>query len=147
MKKLFVIASVAFAVAGLASCCDKGCKNEAPAEVEKTAYTGILPAADCDGIMYTLEVGGGQYDMIETYFSLDTAAYSGVREIASIKSAGSAEVVDNDGKSYLKLTPSIQDSAVKDIVFLQSSDSTLTMVSSDFELPSAPENYVLKVIK
>ncbi len=85
--------------------------------------------------------------MLETYISVDTASNAGVSQILSVKSQGTTEAVENDGKSYLKLIPSGSESAAGDILFLQSSDSTLTMVSSDFELPALPANYTLKLVK
>lgn len=151
MKKLFLMAVAAIAVLGMASCAGKQAATETTEEaatttVDKAAYTGILPAADCDGIWYTLQLNDGKYDMIETYFALDTTATVGISEIVSVKSEGSYETVDNNGASYLKLTPDVKDSAAQALFFL-AGDSTITMVNAELEAPATPDYYTLKEVK
>ena len=85
--------------------------------------------------------------MIETYFALDTTANLGINEILSVKSEGTYTTVDKNGFSYLKLTPSVNDSAVKDICFLNATDSTLIMLNDSLETPTAPDFYTLNAVK
>ena len=152
MKKLFFIATATIAILGMAACSGKKAADaEAAATdtitVAKAAYTGILPAADCDGVWYTLQLNDGNYDMIETYFALDTTANLGINEILSVKSEGTYTTVDKNGFSYLKLTPSVNDSAVKDICFLNATDSTLIMLNFSLKDPTATEIYTLNAVK
>ena len=82
MKKSMLIAAAGLFMVSMAACSgkkeNKEVAAETPAEVENTvnavAYTGVLPAADCDGINYTLslvfneEENGGTYQAAENYF-------------------------------------------------------------------------------
>ena len=151
MKKLFLVASAALAIAAVTAC--SGNKKVATDDAadsavttEKTAYTGVLPGADCDGIWYTLQLNDGKYDMIETYFALDTTATVGIDAILSVKSEGTYSTVEKDGASYLQLTPDINDSAAQAFYFAYG-DSTLTMVNADYEAPSTPDYYTLNQVK
>ena len=85
--------------------------------------------------------------MIETYFALDTTANLGINEILSIKSEGTYATVDTNGYSYIRLTPSVNDSAVEDICFLNATDSTLILLNEELETPTAPDFYTLKAVK
>lgn len=154
MKKLLFSACAALVLAGMAACSGKQAAADNTADetaAEKTAYTGILPAADCDGVWYTLQLNDGKYDMIETYFALDTTATVGIAEILSVKSEGDYTVVegegDNAGKTYLKLAQATDDSAAQTLYFLQATDSTLTMVNAEFEAPATPDYYTLNQVK
>lgn len=151
MKKLFFIATATVAILGMVACSGKKAAEtteaaETPA-TEKAAYTGILPGADCDGIWYTLQLNDGNYDMIETFFALDTTANAGINEILSVKSEGTYTTVNKGDFSYIQLTPAIKDSAVKDICFLNATDSTLIMLNEELETPTAPDFYTLHAVK
>lgn len=150
MKKLLFVATATIALFGMVACNGKkAAETEEAADTTavKTAYTGILPGADCDGIWYTLQLNDGNYDMIETYFALDTTANFNINEILSVKSEGTYETVEKDGFSYLKLTPSVEDSAVQDICFLNATDSTLILLNAELETPTAPDFYTLNEVK
>ncbi len=151
MKKLLFIATATIAILGMAACSGKkaaeATETADSTAVAKAAYTGILPGADCDGIWYTLQLNDGNYDMIETYFALDTTANLGINEILSIKSEGTYATVDTNGYSYIRLTPSVNDSAVEDICFLNATDSTLILINEELETPTAPDFYTLKAVK
>ncbi len=151
MKKLFFIATATIAILGMAACSGKKAAETTETAdttvVAKAAYTGILPGADCDGIWYTLQLNDGNYDMIETYFALDTTANLGINEILSIKSEGTYATVDTNGYSYIRLTPSVNDSAVEDICFLNATDSTLILLNEELETPTAPDFYTLTAVK
>ncbi|MDE6238885.1 MAG: copper resistance protein NlpE N-terminal domain-containing protein [Muribaculaceae bacterium] len=151
MKKLFLTATAAVALVSMVACSGKKTEvaedtTPATTTTEKAAYTGIIPAADCDGIWYTLQLNDGKYDMIETYFALDTTANLGIDELLSVKSDGTYETVVNNGTNYLKLTPSVNDSSASDYYFLNG-DSTLVLVNAEFELPSTPDYYTLNIVK
>lgn len=150
MKKLFLTVTAAVALVAMVACSGKKAEaTEENAEATattsvKAAYTGVLPAADCDGVWYTLQLNDGKYDMIETYFALDTAANAGINEILSVKSEGTVETLEKGGYSYIKLTPSTEDAA---ICFLNATDSTLIMLNADLETPAAPDFYTLNIVK
>ena len=149
MKKLFLTATAAVALVAMVACSGKKAEAteenaDATATTVKAAYTGILPAADCDGVWYTLQLNGDKYDMIETYFALDTAANAGINELVSVKSEGTVENLEKGGFNYIKLTPSTQDAA---ICFLNATDSTLIMLNAELETPAAPDFYTLNIVK
>lgn len=149
MKKFLLSMLAGAAVLGMASCAGKQAATETTDEaaattVEKAAYTGVLPGADCDGVWYTLQLNDGKYDMIETYFALDTTANAGINEILSVKSEGTVESLEKGGYNYIKLTPSTQDAV---ICFLNATDSTLVMLNADLETPAAPDFYTLTLVK
>ena len=150
MKKLFFTLTAAVALVAMVACSGK--KAEATEEAAapetttsvKAAYTGVLPGADCDGIWYTLQLNGDKYDMIETYFALDSAANGGINELVSVKSEGTVESLEKGGFNYIKLTPSTNDAA---ICFLNATDSTIIMLNADLETPAAPDFYTLNIVK
>ena len=148
MKKLLFVATAVIALFGMAACNGKkAAEAEEPAAeatAVKAAYTGVLPGADCDGIWYTLQLNDGKYDMIETYFALDTAANAGINEILSVKSEGTVETIEKGDFSYIKLTPATEDAA---ICFLNATDSTLIMLNAELETPAAPDFYTLNIVK
>ncbi|MDE5568500.1 MAG: copper resistance protein NlpE N-terminal domain-containing protein [Muribaculaceae bacterium] len=148
MKKLLFVATAVIALFGMAACNGKkAAETEEPAAeatAVKAAYTGVLPAADCDGVWYTLQLNDGKYDMIETYFALDTAANAGINEILSVKSEGTVETIEKGDFSYIKLTPSTEDAA---ICFLNATDSTIIMLNAELETPAAPDFYTLNIVK
>lgn len=148
MKKFLLSIIAGAAVLGIASCAGKQAAtettDEAAATTKKTAYTGILPGADCDGIWYTLQLNGDQYDMIETYFALDTTANFNINELLSVKSEGTVETLEKGGYNYIKLVPSTQDA---EICFLNATDSTLVLLNADLETPTAPDYYTLNLVK
>lgn len=143
------MAASVLALAGMTACNGKQAATEADetTAAEKVAYTGIVPAADCDGIWYTLQLNDGKYDLIETYFAVDTTANFGISEILSVKSEGDYSKVDNNGRSYLKFTPGVNDSAAQTLNFLVDTDSTIVMVNADLETPATPDYYTLKAVK
>lgn len=159
MKKTFCMAAAALAVLAMTSCgnCNNKCnKGE---KIDDLTYTGILPAADAEGIRYSLKLDydddknnmEGDYDLVETYLLSDSLAVAGVRDGASYKSEGDFTVVEQGGKKYLKLVKDQEDSntnAASNLYFEVSSDSTLTMVNSELQ-PAANSdlNYTIKLVK
>lgn len=148
-----VMALVAFA----------SCQNGAPRGDGKThdeVYTGVLPAADADGVRYTLKLDydddskdlRGDYDLVETYMMRDTLPGNGVTDVASFKSEGDFTSQVKDGMTYLKLVQDSRDSSAGStagpIYFLVESDSTLVMVNDSLQRSVIPDlNYTLKLVR
>lgn len=157
MKKTFYIAASVLAMISMAACSgnNRTTVNANPAGDEQV-YTGVLPAADCEGIRYTVALdydhddNDGDYKMVETYLAADTTSASGVKDLASYKSEGDFTVVTKDGKKYLKLVKDNKDSnadALSNVNFLVESDSTIVMVNADLEQSVTGLNYTLKLVK
>lgn len=142
---------------GKGSCkndCDANCKNLD----RDLIYTGILPAADTDGIRYQLKLDydddanytKGDYDLIETYIAADTTAVGGMKDLASYKSEGDFTVISENGKKYLKLIKDNKDSnpnASSPLYFEVANDSILTLVNSDLQRAESDLNYNLNLVK
>lgn len=156
MKKSILMAGVALLTLGLASCggnsCDKGAACDAKSDVD-VVYTGVLPAADCDGVRYTLLLDydnekDGDYTLVETYIQSDTLSAIGYKDLQSFVSEGDFTVEQQGGKSYLKLVKDVKDSAAGSIdtplYLLVDSESTLTLTNQDLEVSNTPGmNYTL----
>lgn len=155
MKKLFFIAVAGLSLA-LAACSGKKENKEAvaepaPAPAETTAnvvaYTGVIPAADRDGDMYALDLtyneegNAGTYQLTENYFTNDTTATEGYVITETYNYEGNFEVKTVDDKSYITL---YDNEAVAQANFLVDSDSTITMVNAQLEVPATPD-YTLTV--
>ncbi|MBD5290549.1 MAG: copper resistance protein NlpE [Bacteroides sp.] len=161
MKKTVYVAAAALAVLTLSACGNKTCNNGKCGRQgdRKELYTGVLPAADTDGIRYTLSLDydddhnftDGDYDLIETYIASDSTSFTGYRDLKSFKSEGDFTVSDNAGKKVLRLVQDVRDSqpgsTSTPIYFLVDSDSTLVMVNADLELPTRPGDYTLRLAK
>ncbi|MDE6832512.1 MAG: hypothetical protein K2J07_07260, partial [Muribaculaceae bacterium] len=89
------------------------------------------------------EGNGGTYQLTQTYFNTDSAATEGIAVIGEFNSEGTFKVTTNDDKSYITL---YDDSTVAQDNFLIDSDSTITMVNAELEVPTAL-NYTLSVVK
>lgn len=155
MKKSFYIASAAVAMLAIASCTsNKKAENQTTpqAEVEHVTevYAGILPAADADGIQYTLlleydvddNFAEGDYNLTETVLTADSTSTTGYVAGATTVSKGDFDVFTKDGGKYLKLT---DDANETDVMYFQvTSDSTIVMVNEELQQSVIPElNYTL----
>lgn len=115
-------------------------------------YTGILPAADCQGIRYTLSLDydddnnytDGDFKLVQTYINGDSIAPSGIKDVLSEKSKGDFRVTDNNNVKALTLTTKRGNAGT--MYFVQTNDSTLTMTNSNFDIPATP-GYTLKLVK
>ncbi len=159
MKKSILLATAAFAVLAMSACSgEKSCKGEACAKDggKDVVYTGVMPAADCDGVRYTLhldyddEMTDGDYKLVETYIQADTLSATGYKDLKTFASEGDFTVNKQDGKTYLKLEKDAKDSSALSIdtplYFVIDSDSTITMTNSSLETSSLPGmNYTLKI--
>lgn len=146
MKKIiFAFAICAFALGA----CNNGKSCNSAGQCgggdRKELYTGILPAADAAGILYSLELDydddhnytTGDYDLTETYLLSDSVAAGGKKDGSVFKTEGDFSVMEKDAQKYIKLMPEAKhstpnaDNSVR--YFLVSSDSTLTLVGSDLK--------------
>ena len=157
MKKTFFVSAAAVALLSLAACSgNKSASDQTVAEEtsKNVTYDGILPAADCDGIRYTLNLdyagdNDGSYKLDQIYLIVDKTVPSGYKDKASFKSEGNFAVESKDAKKYIKLTEAAKPDATPEVMyFLVDSDSTLTMVNADLEVSTSPGlNYTLKLEK
>lgn len=177
MKKTVFFAASVLALAGLASCSgnNKNCNNDStccnaencPAGTTfdhdgdmMQTYTGVLPAADADGVRYTLTLKydkddnfrEGDYGMIETFVVADSTATTGYKDTKSFRSEGDFTVGEKDGKKFLRLVQDVKDSQpgsnAGPIYLLADSDTTLTMVNAELQPAENSElNYTLTLSK
>jgi len=161
MKKIIYALGAAMVLFSMAACSETrngSCSKKKCCDDK--VYTGVIPAADAEGIRYTLKLDysddhnytTGDYDLLETYIVGDSASASGVRDAASFRSEGDFTVERKDGRSYIKLMQDVKDSSAGSnagpIYFLVDSDSTLTMVDAGLRLAATPGmNYTLKLAR
>lgn len=132
------------------NCSKNGACNKADMD---EVYTGVIPAADCDGIRYTLtldyddDAKDGDYKLVETYIQADSTSAIGYSDVKTFASEGDFTVNKKGDKTYLKLVKDQKDSqagsAETPIYFVIDSDSTITMTNADLEIPATP-GYTLK---
>lgn len=171
MKKFFnsvgyslpIVAALALITIGtlyLVSCSDqKVPKSDRNDDSEERLYTGLLPAADTDGIRYTLHLEydedhnfkGGEYHLIQTYLVEDTTQNMHTRDIHSSNAEGTFEQISGSGDDYalkyIKLTPDRNSNGDR-LYFLIESDSTLVLVDEQLKPSQNPQlNYTLRRVK
>lgn len=158
MKKTLFTAAAAFALLSLGACSNQNCSKGSCGDAgdKEEVYTGVLPAADADGIRYTLDLDfdddnnytDGDYDLVQTYLVSDTTATSGISDANSFKSKGDFTVAESNGKKYLKLVPDRKFTNAEPLNFLVESDSTIVLVGADLQPSATPGlNYTLKLVK
>ncbi len=160
MKKTMVLATAALAMLSMVGCSgNKSCKGEACTNKcdKDMVYTGVMPAADCDGIRYTLtldyddDARDGDYHLTETYLQADTLSATGYKDLATYASEGDFTISKQGDKTYLKLVKDPKDSSAEasdNLYFVVDGDSTITMTNSHFEVSEMPGmNYTLKLAK
>lgn len=158
MKKIFLMAGAALAMMSMVACCgdqksctaNSGCSND-----DDKVFVGVMPAADCDGVFYTLaldyddDATKGDYKMVEAYLQTDSLA--GLNVSASYASEGDFTVAKQGDKTYIKLVKDQKDSAAEasdNVYFIVDSDSQLTMANDSLEVSTTPGlNYSLKLSK
>lgn len=157
MKKIVFAAAVA-ALAFTACNSGNSCKSGNDGD-KNELYTGVLPAADADGILYNLSLDfdddhnftDGDYHLTETYLMTDTVrgkSFDG----RSFKTEGDFKVetrtVDGKEVKYLKLTPEAKESvgnASSDVLyFIIDSDNSITLTDAELSMPGDSLNYTLK---
>lgn len=169
MKKTLIIGLAALAAIGFTACCDKtdSCDKAAGkccTADQEVLYTGILPAADAQGTVYTLKLEfekehgctDGDYTMVETTLAADTVAASGLKEVATSYTKGDfrkeSKQVDGATVEYIRLLPDAKDAlgtpSASSMYFLVEEDGSLTMVGADLQKSVVSElNYTLTVVK
>ncbi len=155
---MFIIAAAALSMISMAACSGNKCGKDGNERADEL-YTGILPAADADGIRYSLKLDydddhndtEGDYDLTESYLVADSTATTGFRDDKTYTSEGDFKVVAKNGKKYIVLSKDAKDSnanATSSLAFEVTSDSTLLMVNENtFEAPadSTALNYTLRL--
>ena len=163
MKKTLLLMVVALGLVGAAGCSDKH-SGARPMSEPDAIFTGVLPAADADGVRYTLKLDydddrgnmAGDYDLVETYLVADSIQKSGARDANSFRSEGDFTVDEgsgtNAGKKFIKLVSDRRDSSAGSaegpLYFLVESDTTLVLVDQNLTPSSNPGlNYTLRKVK
>lgn len=152
--------AAAMAMLSLAACSNNGsCNGSTCKDNDKDmVYTGVMPAADCDGVRYTLtldyddDAKDGDYKLVETYIQADTTSMIGYKDLNSFASEGDFTVNKQGDKTYLKLVKDQKDSSANSVdgplYFIVDSDSTITMANAELETSTTPGmNYTLKLAK
>ncbi len=121
-------------------------------------YSGILPAADCAGIRYTLTFDypdgnnaatAGTYTLDETYLDADPADANAYKDGQTFKSEGDftveAATDATAGKKYIKLVekPADPTATPSTLYFLIDSPESLTLVGADLQPAASGLNYTL----
>ena len=137
MKKLLVYSGI---MAVLLSCQSKTAKNVSvdneTAQCEHSlVYKGLLPAADCSGIEYTLciDTVNDSYHLTTVYIDAE-----GTGKNLSFTSEGKRSMIHRgegeDARVFYKLTPCGKDTA--SVYFMVVNDSTLRLVNADLQEPT-----------
>lgn len=140
MKKTYFILAAAAAMVATTACSKKAetaTTDETTVEATAAEYSGVLPAADADGVNYTVSLTAetdttGTFSMTEDYIQGDTIGQS-------FTSAGTYAVIENEGQKYVALA---QDAA--NITYFRcDGDTAITMVSADLTPAVSDLNYTL----
>ena len=137
MKKLLVYSGI---MAVLLSCQSKTAKNvsvdnETTQCEHSQVYKGLLPAADCSGIEYTLGIDtlNDSYHLTTVYIDAE-----GTGKNLSFTSEGKRSMIHRgegeDARVFYKLTPCGKDTA--SVYFMVVNDSTLRLVNADLQEPT-----------
>ena len=143
------MATAGLALISLAACSNKSCDNGSCSNGKgdrNEVFTGVLPAADCDGIRYTLHL---DYDDNGKDLRQDSTGMAGIKDIASFASEGDFVVSQDNGKTIIKLVKDQKDSGAGSvetpIYFIANGDSTLTLTNDSLKVPDTPGlNYTLR---
>lgn len=121
-----------------------------PTANEYVYYEGVLPAADADGVRYSLTLDydddnpdKGDYKLTETYIKGDSAVSSFLTEGDFDVKTGTPA---NSAARYLVMVPEVEDGAAPadTMYFLAETDSTLTLVGEDLSKSVNPGlNYTI----
>lgn len=164
MKKT-LLGLAALAALGLTACNNAASTNNSNSNGGKdkeVLYSGILPAADAQGTVYTLKLEfdaddnymEGDFTMIENTLVADSVASSGLKEAATSYSKGDfrklSKQVEGTAVDYIQLIPDAQDAlgaaSSSTLYFIVNPDESLTMVGADLQKAANPEiNYTLTV--
>lgn len=167
MKKFILAAFAAVAALGFSACNQA---SNATATADKASkggdkdvlYSGILPAADAQGTVYTLVLEfdddnnytDGDYSLVENSLVADTVAASGLSEAATSYTKGdfkkATKTVDGAEVEYIQLMPDAKDAlgaaSGASMYFVVNADGSLTMTGEDLVKSEMPGmNYTLTV--
>lgn len=155
MKKNIIFAAALAALVSLGACSGGKCDSKAKGDCTKKecckkadkTYTGVLPAADAYGVRYTLtldfddEKNGGDYDLVQTYFNVDS---TGIVDVASFVSEGDFTTGKTAaGTDYINLGK-----GAEAMYFVVEGDSAIVMTDATYTPAATPGmNYTLKAAK
>lgn len=158
MKKTVLAGLAAIAALGFTAC-NSGVTGGDKAEL----YSGILPAADAQGNVYTLKLDfdddnnytDGDYTLVESSLVSDTTTVVGIKPVAVSYTEGDfkkqSKRTGDATVDYIVLTPDAKDAmgapSASSMYFVVNSDGTLTMVAEDLQVPANAELYTLSVVK
>lgn len=158
LKALTLVAAGVMMLSACSNKTEKNCDNADCTATEQTeevtpavVYVGVLPAADAEGMEYTLAL---------TYANDTDGTYALTQkvvgqEVAPFDTEGNFVVMtgtptDKDAK-YLKLTPATTEEATEapadTLYFLVENDSTVTLVGVDLQKAASDLNYSLNLQK
>lgn len=165
MRNTLFIGLAFLATLGFTSC-DKTSSTKADINKgdsdKEVLYSGILPAADAQGTVYTLKLEfdddnnftEGDFTMVENTLAADTTSVSGIKEIATSYSKGDfrkeSKQVDGTTVEYIRLIPDAKDAlgtpSASTTYFIINPDQSLTMVDANLKKAENPDmNYTLTV--
>lgn len=166
MKKTVLMGLAAVATLGFTACDSSNASSRAALSTgggdKEVLYSGILPAADAQGTIYTLKLEfdddnnytDGDFTMVENSIVTDTVVASGLKEVATSYSKGDfrkeSKQVDGATVEYIRLIPDAKDAlgtpSGSSLYFVINPDQSLTMVGADLQKSVNPDlNYTLTV--
>ncbi len=165
MKKTFLLGLAVVGALGFTACNNSNTTANAAqpkgGSDKEVLYSGILPAADAQGTVYTLKLDfdddnnytDGDFLMIENSLASDTVSVSGLKEVATSYTEGDfrkeSKTVNGETVEYIRLIPEAKDAlgtpSASSLYFIVNADGSLTMVGESLEAPVMAEMYTLSV--
>ncbi len=166
MKKSVLMGLAAIASLGFAACNSSNASSNVAQSKKggdkEVLYSGILPAADAQGTIYTLKLEfdddhnytDGDYMMVENTVVSDTTVVSGLKEVATSYTKGDfrkeSKQVNGVTIDYIRLYPDAKDAlgtaSAGSTYFVINPDGSLTMTGADLQKAANTEmNYTLTV--
>lgn len=154
MKKVTILSLGLAALLATSSCSgNTTCNSTNCGDDREEYYTGVLPAADVEGIRYQLELEfdaddnymEGDYKLVETYLVADSTAVGGVTDGEVVRTKGDFTVRTKPGTNvkYLKLVPDRKYTSASTLYFLVDNDNSITLTTETLEQPVSGLNYTL----
>lgn len=145
MKKIFV--GIALISLALTACDNNRGSNHGSLGDKEELYAGIMPAADAEGILYTLKLDydddhnytDGDFQLVETALLSDTVSAMNLRTGVTSLTEGDFRIetstAEGETTSYMRLVPDAKESlgaaSTATLYFIINPDKSLTMVNSD----------------
>ena len=145
MKKIFV--GIALISLALTACDNNRGRNHGSLGDKEELYAGIMPAADAEGILYTLKLDydddhnytDGDFQLVETALLSDTVSAMNLRTGVTSLNDGDFRIetstAEGETTSYMRLVPDAKESlgaaSTATLYFIINPDKSLTMVNSD----------------